>query len=197
MASNLLASVGYDVERFLFPAEISLAFDLEFWWKNGVVCRLKDSSVTGECGSMSSCCVAAWFCPIYMPDFISSELFILYSEFPPLLLLRVILSFGVGCAVFSFWIYMRLCLFCTRSWFFITLRVKTRFQTLRILSSMSLRYIFYSKWFRGISSEKFLVIQGCCNAWSTVYLKLGFGWQSFSTRPCENLLNRLPYFNLL
>jgi len=30
MASNLLASVGYDVERFLFPAEISLAFDLEF-----------------------------------------------------------------------------------------------------------------------------------------------------------------------
>ena len=133
-----------------------------------------------------------------MSDLMSSQLLILLRALLLLSFARSELPFFDGWAVFSCLIWSLIDLLAwTISWFLITLRVKTKFIIFRNLSSVSFKYMLCSKWFLGISPWKFRVIHGCCRAWSTVYRKLGFGWQSFSRRPYESLLKRLPYLCLV
>lgn len=63
---------------------------------------------------------------------------------------------------------------------------------LRNFWSTSVKKMFCSKWFRGISAWKLRVIQGCCKAWSAEYLRLGFGSHNFSIKLWVNLLNFEP-----
>ena len=87
-------------------------------------------------------------------------------------------------------------LYLIKSWFLITDMKYAKLSTLRNLSSTELRYSVCSKWFLGISSSKFRVIQGCFRAWSIVYLIEGLGWHSFSMRLCWMEVNLRPNLSL-